>query len=140
MTRRYLLDTNVLSEPLRPCPNEGVMRRLERYRDEVATSAVVWNELLYGCYRLPPSARRRKIERYMHQVLALSLPILPYDEQAAEWHAAERARLEQVGRILPFADGQIAAVAKVQGLIIVTRNVSDYADFQGLHMEDWFSP
>ena len=138
MTWRYLLDTNILSEPLKPLPNESIMIKLERYRKEVATTAVVWNELLYGCYRLPPSTRRRTLESYLHQTLARSLPILPYDEQAAEWHAAERARLELAGRILAFVDGQIAAVAKVRGLILVTRNVSDYADFQGLHIEDWW--
>jgi tRNA(fMet)-specific endonuclease VapC len=137
MTWRYLLDTNILSEPLKTRPNEGIMHRLERHRKEVVTTAMVWNELLYGCYRLPPSARRRTLERYLHQALAPSIPILPYDEQAAEWHAAERARLEMAGRIPPFVDGQIASVAKIRGLILVTRNVSDYGDFQGLHVEDW---
>ena len=137
MTKRYLLDTNILSEPVKQLPNESIMVKLERHRNQVATTAVVWNELLFGCYRLPPSTRRRTLESYLLQTLAGSLPILPYDEQAAEWHAGERARLTLAGRIPAFIDGQIASVAKVRGLILVTRNVSDYADFQGLHIEDW---
>ena len=137
MSYRYLLDTNVLSEPVKPTPNRGVISRLERDRNAVATAAPVWHELLYGCYRLPPSKRRKTLERYLKVVLDPAIPVLPYDSSSAEWHAEERARLTALGKTPAFVDGQIAAIARVRGLILVTSNVSAYADFDGLIVEDW---
>jgi tRNA(fMet)-specific endonuclease VapC len=67
------------------------------------------------------------------------LPILPYDEAAAEWHAMERARLAALGRTLPFVDGQIAAIAQTNNLVLVTANAVDFRDFAGLTIEDWRS-
>lgn len=93
--------------------------------------------MLFGCYRLPPSARRAVIERYLEEVVGPSIPILPYDARAAAWHAAERARLVAAGKTPPFADGQIAAVAKVNGLAVVTANLADYAGFLDLEVVDW---
>jgi tRNA(fMet)-specific endonuclease VapC len=69
-------------------------------------------------------------------VVAL-MPILPYDADAAQWHARERARLATAGKIPPFADGQIAAIARVNGLTLVSANLSDYAHFDGLRVLDW---
>ena len=65
------------------------------------------------------------------------MTILPYDRPAAEWHAAERARLGLAGQTPPFADGQIAAVAQVNGLTLVTANISDFQNLRGLRVEDW---
>lgn len=135
----YLLDTNVISEPLRPTPHPQVMERFRQHRSEIAISAVVWHELWFGCLRLPPSARRRAIEEYLDTVVAPSIPILSYDQTAAVWHAQERARLSVIGKTPPFADGQIIAVAKVHDLILVTFNLADYAAFQGVVIEDWRS-
>jgi tRNA(fMet)-specific endonuclease VapC len=134
---KYLLDTNVLSEPLRPAPNQNVLDRLQRHQAEIATASVVWHELLVGCYRLLPSARRTTIETYLNQVIAPSIAILPYDAQAAEWHATERAHLTLIGRTPPYADGQIIAIAAVNNLILVSANLADYTVFQGVQIEDW---
>lgn len=139
MTLRYLLDTNVISEPLRPAPHATVLSRLQQHDGTLAIAAVVWHELLFGSARLQPSARRTAIERYLQQVVAVTLPILPYDTRAAAWHAQERARLTAAGRTPPFADGQIAAIAQVNQLILVTFKTADYADFNGLVVEDWRS-
>jgi tRNA(fMet)-specific endonuclease VapC len=93
--------------------------------------------LWFGCQRLPDSAKRQAIEEYLTHVIGPSLPILPYDERAAEWHAVERARLTRAGKTPAFADGQIAAIARTNDLILVTFNRADYADFQDLTFEDW---
>lgn len=138
MSLRFLLDTNVISEPLRSSPNAGVLTRLHAHQAELAIPALVWHELQFGCERLQPSPKRTAIEAYLNQVIATSLPILPYDERAAGWHAVERARLVVAGQTPPFVDGQIAAIAQTNGLILVTRNVHDFARFDGLQMEDWF--
>jgi tRNA(fMet)-specific endonuclease VapC len=136
----YLLDTNIVSEPLRPVPNQQVLERLKRYEDEIALAAIVWHELLFGAYRLSPSARRSAIEQYLSQVIAPTIPVLPYDNRAAHWHATERARLVSLGKTPPFADGQIAAIAKVNDLILVTANAADFVLFQDIQVEDWSSP
>jgi len=137
VTLRYLLDTNVLSEPLRPKPNERVMERLRGAEASVATASLVWHELRYGAARLIPSKKRRTIETYLEDVLRPTVPILPYDQNAADWHANERARLVAAGQTPPFVDGQIAAIAAVNGLILVTANLADYEPFSGLTIENW---
>jgi hypothetical protein len=67
--------------------------------------------------------------------VASELEILPYTPSAAEWHATERARLEGIGRPPAFVDGQIAAIAAVEGLVLVTRDTGDFAGFRDLRTE-----
>ncbi len=136
MNPRFLLDTNVVSEPTRPLPNANVLVQLRTFEFELAVAATTWHEIVYGVRRLPISHRRLTLERYYESVRA-DLTILPYDEVAAEWHAAERVRLAQLGLTPPFADGQIAAVAAVNGLILVTANVADFRHFAGITLENW---
>jgi tRNA(fMet)-specific endonuclease VapC len=137
VTLRYLLDTNVISEPLRPAPHPKVLEKLRLNENYLAISAVTWHELWFGCLRLPDSARRTAIETYLLQVIAPTIPILPYAEDAAAWHAAERGHLAAQGRTPPFADGQIAAIAHRHKLTLVTFNTADYQGFQELSLEDW---
>jgi tRNA(fMet)-specific endonuclease VapC len=136
VTLTYLLDTNILSEPLKPQPNPGIIHQLQTHAAACATASIVLHELFYGCYRLPAGRKREYIEDYLHDVVLDSLPILAYTPAAAQWHAQERARLEKCGLTPPFADGQIAAVAQAYGLILVTRNLADYAHFK-IKAEDW---
>ena len=134
---KYLLDTNIVSEPLRSRPNPGVLDRLKHNQDQLAIASLVWHELWYGCHRLPNSVKRRAIEKYLAEVVAVSMPILAYDQDAAEWHAVERARLAGTGKTPPFVDGQIMAIATVNELVLVTLNLTDYAAFAGAKVEDW---
>jgi len=134
---KFLLDTNIVSEPLRPTPAQSILDKLRRHRGEIAIASVVWHELLFGCHRLPPSAKREDIQHYLDQVILPSIPILPYDQRCAEWHANERARMAATGKTPPFVDGQIAAVAAINGLTLVTLNMADFAHFQGVHVIDW---
>lgn len=137
MSLKYLLDTNVVSEPLRPKPEHGVIRKLSRHEDEIAISSIVWHELRYGAERLPQSRRRDAIVQYLDDVVLATMPILDYDRAAAEWHAKERARLATRGATPPFADGQIAAIAHVNELILVTFNDADFRQFQDLRVLSW---
>lgn len=134
---RYLLDTNVLSQPVRPKPNERVLRLWREHAADVATGAPMWNELLFGYYRLPQSRRRDRLEHFITKILKPGLRILPYDARAADWHAEERARLGSEGKTPPFVDGQIAAIARTQDLVLVTLNVRHFIEFNGLNVEDW---
>jgi tRNA(fMet)-specific endonuclease VapC len=133
---RFLLDTNVVSEATRPLPNVEILRNLQRYEDQIGIASVVWHELLFGWERLPASRRKADIQDYLFQVVKF-MPILPYDQAAAEWHAKERSRLTAIGRTPPFLDGQIAATAKVNELVLVTANRSHFEPFDSLHIEDW---
>ena len=113
------------------------MRRLREHEGEIAIPAPVWHELRFGCSRLTQSRRREVIERYIEDVVLASFPVLDYDQEAADWHALERARLEAAGKTPPFIDGQIAAIAHVNGLILVTSNPTDFRAFKGLQVRSW---
>jgi tRNA(fMet)-specific endonuclease VapC len=139
VTLGYLLDTNIVSEALRPIPDARLLAHLREHETEIAIASVVWHELWYGCHQLAPSAKRSVIETYLRDVVHSTMPILPYEERAAAWHAEERARLAYIGKPPPFVDGQIAAVAVTNGLALVTFNTDDYTMFRGLRLEDWRS-
>ena len=83
------------------------------------------------------SRKRRAIEAYLEEAVRSALAILPYDEEAASWHASERARLGKRGRLPSAADGQIAAIARVNELVVVSANVKDFRRFEGLKFENW---
>jgi tRNA(fMet)-specific endonuclease VapC len=127
----------VLSEPIKSRPNRRVLDAIARHDGELATCAIVWHELCYGAARLPVSRKRQAIELYLEHAIRGVLPILPYDAEAAAWHARERARLARRGRPPSAADGQIAAIARVHELVLVTVNTRDFRRFEGLSLEDW---
>ncbi len=139
MDLTYLLDTNALSEPDKERPSPDFMRRLQRHDGRLATSSVTIHELWYGCQRLAAGKRQARIRDYLEQRVAL-LPVLAYDDRAARWHADERARLTKAGKPPAFEDGQIAAIAVVNDLILVTANEADFAGFTGLRVENWSRP
>jgi tRNA(fMet)-specific endonuclease VapC len=136
---RYLLDTNIIAEPTKPQPNPKVIADLAQYSGEVVISSVSWHELWFGVERLPPSRKRQNLQEYLQNLIAADLPILPYTTEAARWFATERSRLVKSGLSPSYADGQIAAIAQVNNLTLVTRNTSDYIHFQGLVIENWFN-
>jgi tRNA(fMet)-specific endonuclease VapC len=134
----YLLDSNILSKPSRPHPNVYVQSRLLAHRHIVCTAALVLHEMCYGLARMPDGRRKQALTRHLEQAVQQRLTILPYDREAAVWHAEERARLAAQGRTPPIIDGQIAAIVMVNRLTLVTRNTNDFADFAGLTVENWF--
>jgi tRNA(fMet)-specific endonuclease VapC len=135
----YLLDSNILSEPSRPHPNVNVQSHLLAHRHAVCTAAPVLHEMRYGLARMPEGRRKQALTSYLEHVLKQPLTVLPYDREAALWHALERARLAAQGRTPPFIDGQIAAIATVHNLTLVTRNTDDFAGFDSLAVENWFA-
>jgi tRNA(fMet)-specific endonuclease VapC len=134
---RFLLDTNIISEAVKAKPNKAVMRKLRMHQEEIATASPVWHELQFGCRRLPVSRRRSTLEMFLSNVVRPSMEILPYDEAAATWHADQRARLNSIEKPPSFVDGQIAAIAKVNRLMLVTRNTADFEVFSGIDLQNW---
>ena len=134
-----LLDTNVLSEPLRERPDPAVMAQLESEEHVLHTASVVIHELSYGIHRLPSGRKQQRLNSYLQGLLTSGLSVLPYDGKAALWHGEQRAKLEAKGLRPPFADGQIAAIAATQALVVVTRNTADFEALEGLDVLNWFS-
>ena len=93
------------------------------------------HELKYGVARLPPGKMKSNHIFFIQQLERGSFPVLPYDSAAADWHASQRAILVSQGKTPSFIDGQIAAVAAVNDLILVTRNERDFTD---LAVENWW--
>lgn len=129
---KYLLDTNIISEPLKRKPAPTILRRLTEQGHLCALCAPVWHELAYGVSKQPHPDRFRYLEE-----LRATAQVLPYDQRAADWHAAERARLERAGHAPSLVDGMIAAIAIANRLILVTRNLKHFRVFRGLDVERW---
>ncbi len=138
MGLKYLLDANILSEPTKKQPHPHVLRQLEAHAGEYCTAVTVWHELNYGLERLVDSQRKAGLAAYLQTLERSGLSVLPYEKPAGLWLAQERARLSRQGISIPFADGEIAAVAFSNQLILVTRNVADFNMYGQLQIENWF--
>jgi tRNA(fMet)-specific endonuclease VapC len=128
---KYLLDTNIVSLVARK--HGAALARYERHLDDCALASIVWHELQYGLSRMRDGRVKRQFAAFY---ATIRMPVLPYDKSAAEHHAAERARL----RSSKFVDGQIAAIAVTNGLVLVTANTHDFKAFRALSTEDWSKP
>ncbi|MEW6280103.1 MAG: PIN domain-containing protein [Candidatus Eremiobacterota bacterium] len=109
---------------------------MKEHQDVLLLCSPVWHELLLGCARLPDLKRCRRIEEYLERVVT-TLPCLAYDQAAAAWHARECARLEARGGPVPLADSLIASIAGARGLVLVTKNLGDFQDFEGIRVVSW---
>ncbi|HRJ51563.1 MAG TPA: type II toxin-antitoxin system VapC family toxin [Candidatus Thiothrix moscowensis] len=138
MGLKYLLDANILSEPTKKQPNPNVLHKLDTHAGEYCTTVTVWHELNYGLARLADSQRKDGLAAYLQALECSGLPILPYEKPAGVWLALERARFARQGISVPFADGEIAAVAFTNQLLLVTRNVGDFSMYEQLAIENWF--
>jgi tRNA(fMet)-specific endonuclease VapC len=139
MGLKYLLDTNILSEPAKSHPNQHVLNKLNQYSGQYCTAVTVWHELHYGVERMTDSKRKESLFAYIKALEHAGLVILPYEKMAGEWLAQERGRLSKQGVTIPFTDGEIAAIAYTNQLTLVTRNVDDFANYDELIIQNWFT-
>jgi|GEM_PF-32566 len=135
---KYLLDTNIISEPMKSEANTGVMNRLALDSIFSCTSSTVWHELWYGVKLLDDGKRRNSLYSYLNLIIEDGFTVLPFCQNAAEWLADERVRLKAKGIVPAKYDSEIAAVASVNQLIVVTRNTEDFSVFNDLEIENWF--
>lgn len=128
-----VIDTNVLSEPLRTRPEPRVLAWLSTVSGEVGFTSISVGEILTGVRRLPAGRRRdgllAEVERSFGTYAAL---VLPYDEPAARTYAAMNESRRVAGHPLSVEDGMIAAICRSRGLALATRNTKD---FHGLGLE-----
>lgn len=125
----FLLDTNAVSEWVKPRPNPGVIRWMESAdEDRVFLSVISLAELRYGVERLAAGARRVRLEQWLRDELPLRFEgrILPVDEVVAEAWGRTVSRSEALGRPMGAMDAFLSATAEVHRLTLVTRNVADF--------------
>jgi len=126
-----VLDTNVLSEAMRPAPAPQVQAWLAAQAPaSLFTTAIAEAELLHGAALLPPGRRRQGIEQAIQRMFAedFSGRVLGFDQAAAAHYAAIAAARRRSGRPIASFDAQIAAIARAAGYAVATRNAADFAD------------
>ncbi|MGO1523388.1 MAG: type II toxin-antitoxin system VapC family toxin [Nesterenkonia sp.] len=123
-----VLDTNVVSEAMRPASNPTVMGWLNAQTAEALyLSSVTLAELLFGIGAVPSSARKDRLAQALDRVLALfPRRVLPFDQEAARRYADMAVAARAGGRPLPTADGYLAATAAAHGFAVATRNIKHF--------------
>ena len=131
-----VLDTNVLSEPLKQRPDEHVLAWFASLDEEACVTAISVGELLTGVRALPAGRRRAGLlEAIEATLLAFAGSVLVYDEAAARHCARLQESRRGDGRPLAVEDGMIAAICVTRGAGLATRNTSDFAGL-GLDLID----
>lgn len=123
-----LLDTNVISESMRPRPNSGVMQWLnDQVADSVFLSSVTLAELRFGIGVLPGGRRKNQLKTVLSGLLDLfEERILAFDVEAADRYADIAVKARAAGRGLPTPYGYIAAIAESRGMSVATRDTSPF--------------
>jgi predicted nucleic acid-binding protein len=120
-----ILDTNVISECMRPVPDSSVLSWLRHQATaSVFLTSITIAEIQYGVELLPVGSRKEKIRTIVQAMLHEDFMgrILPFDQEAASAYAEIASNRRQMGRPISQFDCQIAAIAKTRGAVVVTRN------------------
>jgi predicted nucleic acid-binding protein len=123
-----LLDTNVVSELMRPEPAPQVASWVRsRDRRELFTSSITLAEIRFGLARLPDGRRKQMLLDVAADVFrAFSDQVLPVDVAAAEHYAIIASTRERSGKPIAGFDALIAAICRVHGAVLATRNLPDF--------------
>jgi predicted nucleic acid-binding protein len=138
-----VLDTNVLSEALRPTPSDVVLRWLaSQDAGVIFTTAITRAELLHGVELLPAGKRRTRLYAALENLLAEEFRgrILPFDADAAREYPKIVAGREAIGRPMSQFDAVIAAVCRSRSASIATRNAVDFAECGLSIINPWQEP
>ncbi|RQR26750.1 MULTISPECIES: type II toxin-antitoxin system VapC family toxin [unclassified Burkholderia] len=133
-----LVDTNVISEPLRREPSQAVIEWLDAQNVETLfLAAISLAEMRFGVAALPEGRRRDWLHQSIEQrvVPLFRGRILPFDDAATKAYAGLRAKARATGNAMASADGFIAATAAANGLIVATRDVAPF-EAAGLRVID----
>lgn len=130
-----LLDTNILSEFMRPAPSARVVAWLDaQAADQVWVSAVTLAEIELGIALMPDGQRKLELQMAAKAMFAEDFAgrCLPFDQDAAACYANVVALRTRLGRPISVEDAQIASIALVHGLMLATRNERDFELIEGL--------
>jgi toxin FitB len=137
-----IVDTNVLAEVMRTSPAPAVVGWLNAQDSaSLFLTAITVGEIRYGLRIMPKGQRRQTIELGFDQIIATAFAgrILSFDEHAAVYYGEVMGRRKELGRPLSVPDGQIAALARLHGFAVATRNVRDFLDC-GIELVNPFLP
>ena len=135
-----ILDTNVLSELMRPQPNEFVLQWIAKYQaSSLFITALTQAEILYGLELLPKGKRRTALKQAARAMFDLDFAqrILDFNSDAAQQFAAIAAKRKKIGRPISQIDAQIAAIAKSHNATLATRNVADFTECEINIINPW---
>jgi predicted nucleic acid-binding protein len=135
VSRGWLIDTNIVSEWVKPRPDAGIVSWLDEVdEDRVFPSVVSLAEIRFGIERLAPGRRRNRLDRWLREELPERFEgrIVLVDGQVADACGRLLARARQAGRGLGAMDALIAATCQACDLVLATRNLGD---FDGLGVE-----
>ena len=127
-----ILDTNVLSETMASAPSERVLAWISNRRraDTIFITTITLAEILYGIEILAPGKRRDKLSAQAEGMFTEDFAghVLAFEEQAARAFSQIAADRRRQGKPIAEMDAQIAAIARVHGALLATRNTSDFED------------
>ncbi len=130
---RYLLDTNTCIRYINGRAPQIQSNMHSKSYDEIAVSAITKGEMYYGSAKSQtPERSRAKQDEFLRHFDSLA-----FDEDAAEEYGSIRAYLERRGTPIGRHDMLIAAIARANGLIVVTHNTREFERIPGLNVEDW---
>ena len=123
-----LLDTNVVSEAMKPAPDEAVRAWLdEQAAETLFLSSVTIAELMFGIGALPDGKRKERLTEALDGVMELFADrVLPFDVDAARRYADLAVKARAAGKGFPTPDGYIAAIAAAKGFVVATRDASAF--------------
>ena len=129
----YLLDTNTCIQFLNGT-SEAIRRQIEGLAArDIALCSVVKAELVYGALKSQrPERNLARLRSFFSRFASM-----PFDDSAAEIYGDIRARLERAGTPIGPNDLYIAAIAKANGLTLVSHNAGEFGRVDGLRLEDW---
>ena len=138
-----VLDTNVVSETMRPQPHASVVAWLDRLDPgDAYLTSISAAELRLGVELLPDSARRRQLGEQVDGLLGVEFRgrVLAFDAASPLHYAGIVAGRRRAGRPIGMADAQIAAVCRQHGCGLATRNLSDFDDVGVDVVDPWANP
>lgn len=138
-----LLDTNVLSELMRPKPSPSVVAWIaQQPAADLFTTAITEAEILYGIELLGKGKRRDALQAAAEGMFTEDLAgrVLPFESDAALHFARIAAHRRALGRPISHADAQIAAIARAHGAKLATANGPDFADCSIDVIDPWRTP
>ena len=137
----YLLDSNIVSEIIKPEPDFNVIKKIAEHNSDCAISAPTLHEMLYGYHRLSEGIYKKYLGNYIKNDVMENFKVKSYSEKASIIHSEIRANAEKIGKPVPYSDSQIAAIALANHMVLVTRNTKHFAAIQEvseLKVENWF--
>ncbi len=137
----YLLDSNIVSEIIKPEPDFNVIKKIAEHNSDCAICSPVWQELLFGLYRMPEGHNKNYLEKFIKEDLHENFKIKSFTEKAADIQATLRSKLEKVGKPTQKEDSMIASIALANHMVLVTRNTKHFTaikEVSDLQVENWF--